>query len=111
MAGRWVGYGYCPVYLEINKNNHGRYGTFSADKGCGGKSWKGKVTFTNTHLYVGSTTFKFIQKPTLYIGNDSISDSWQNMSSGKVKIIASMIVRTSLFHHNDEHTFFKILDY
>lgn len=113
MYGMWVSKegSFCDyMFIEIERNNVGSYGTNSGHKGCSSKKWQGRVTFNKNHLYIGYTKLKFIKKPSLSESNDSIV-SHSPSPNGTFKIIAKMTVQLSRFHDNPTYTFNKIIDY
>ncbi|MBA3705145.1 MAG: hypothetical protein H0W84_04405 [Bacteroidetes bacterium] len=104
------------MYLIISKNNHGEYSNHTNDNTCMDKSWKGTVKFTSTHLYVGITRFKFIKKPELLDGTDSVymckpTAMPYNGCGVKYAKTATMTLKNSILHSSEVITYYKIVDY
>lgn len=95
------------IILEIKKNGDGYYGYPGGRKGCN-MNVKGKVRYNMTHLYVGMTKLKFINKPEFNTTNDSVLLRQENK---KHKIIASMTLIETNVRGGNKYTFYKIKDY
>ena len=115
MLGYWIGYvaeGYspCNVFLDITSDKHSAYGGATGDKGCDLKV-SGKVRYNKTHIYVGTTEFKFIEKPFKIENGDSII--FASVGKGLVhsKIYGEMILMNSIFNRHVKYKFTKVLEY
>ncbi|MDO8998799.1 MAG: hypothetical protein Q7W45_03465 [Bacteroidota bacterium] len=120
LAGEWVSFSNCQMGFVINKDNSGSYKSYNNKKGCGVKDWDGDFYITNTQLRLektslfGSITFRFIEKPKLFVGNDSIS-SWSLTGDEKSlatrKIIATMTLKNPGTYNNEKIKYYKIIEY
>jgi hypothetical protein len=112
MYGLWVtNEGNCDhYYVDIQKNGKAEYGTPSYYHGCDYRHWGGKARFTADHLYIGRVGLRYLENPSAYNGSDSIQWGYK-VTFGYYKILATMKVKTSFFHHNDTYTFKKIIQY
>ncbi|MBK9284167.1 MAG: hypothetical protein IPM51_07570 [Sphingobacteriaceae bacterium] len=109
LYGIWVSSeGYCGyMYLEINRNNIGTYGTDAYYIGCSYKKWTGKVRYNSVNMFIGSTKMTFIKKPELNFSNDSAAGH----GCPKNRILATMTIQLSKFHNDAIYNFKKIKDY
>lgn len=111
MFGVWISnLSQCNMSIEITKGRYGTYKSNSPYKGCGAAPVRGKVRFTNSHLYIGLVKYKFISKPENLNTNDSIGGIYNyNVVSGK--IIAKMTLQNSKLHTSEIITYYKIIEY
>ncbi len=102
----------CGMSITINKNGLGKYYSNFGYLGCGIRPVQGKVRFTKTHFYIGTTRYKFINKPEITNSNDSLDTSQVlgNIPS-KSKILATMTLKNPFLHTGAVLTYYKIEDY
>jgi hypothetical protein len=98
------------VFIDITADRDASYGGDLGTKGCETK-FNGKVRFNKTHLFIGITKFKFIEKPIKIENGDSIT--FASIKKGIVhsKITGQMTLLNSVFHGKTTYKFIKVLEY
>ncbi|MBL7912943.1 MAG: hypothetical protein JNJ41_17910 [Bacteroidia bacterium] len=97
--------------IEITKGGYGIYKSNSPDKGCGSAPVKGKVKFTNSHLYIGLVKFNFVAKPEVVTSGDSIySGNYYRELFRKSKLLATMTLQNSKLYTGEVIKYYKITE-
>ncbi len=110
MIGEWAGSYYdcgCGLMMEINRNNTGKLYNYETPKGCNVLRF-GRVRYNHTHLYIGVTAFKFVAKPEIPSGNDTIE-----IRLKKYKVLAKMVLESQAEKYETcrTTTYYKIKEY
>lgn len=105
----------CGSTIIIDENGKGEHMSTEDSDGCSSPAGKGKVKISKNHFYIGTTSFKFVVKPTLYSGNDSLilpgRFQTNNNLTLKGKIIAKMTLQNTFLNSGTTNEYFKIIEY
>lgn len=105
----------CGSTIMIDENGKGEHFSTEDADGCTNPRGKGKMKISKGHLYIGTTSFKFIVKPTLYSGNDSLilpgRFQTNNPSPLKGRITVKMTLQNTFLNSGITNEYFKIIEY
>lgn len=111
MLGVWYAAGSdCQTIITINKDNNGSISNALDTHNCAFSPIKGQVTFTKANLYIGATPLKFIVKPEMVTGNDSVNGQWVFGVVKYVKVYATMTLGALPLHAGNEVKFYKLVN-